>query len=204
MTTVREATFEFLRSRGMTTFFGNPGSTELPMLADFPDGFRYVLGLQEAAAVGMADGYALASGRPALVNLHTAPGVGNAMGAIFNARANKSPLVITARQQAPAGLPRRPAGPVADHAAGALDHPRRAAAAAAARQVELRAAARAGRAACDRARHAPRRVAAARAGVRLDPDGRLGRRGGGQHHPLHPAADGRRPRRPRSRRRPSS
>jgi benzoylformate decarboxylase len=100
MTTVREATFEFLRSHGMTTFFGNPGSTELPMLADFPEHFRYVLGLQEAAAVGIADGYALASGRPALVNLHTAPGVGNAMGAIFNARANKSPLVITAGQQA--------------------------------------------------------------------------------------------------------
>ena len=80
--------------------FGNPGSTELPMLADFPTDFRYVLGLQEAAAVGMADGYAQASGRPALVNLHTAPGVGNAMGAIFNAQANKSPLVITAGQQA--------------------------------------------------------------------------------------------------------
>src|SRR5919197_5520684 len=99
MTTVREATLEFLRSQGMTTFFGNPGSTELPMLADFPADFRYVLGLQEAAAVGIADGYALAGGRPALVNLHTAPGVGNAMGAIFNARANKSPLVITAGQQ---------------------------------------------------------------------------------------------------------
>jgi benzoylformate decarboxylase len=100
MTTVREATFEFLRAQEMTTFFGNPGSTELPMLAEFPQDFRYVLGLQEAAAVGIADGYALASGRPALVNLHTAPGVGNAMGAIFNARANKSPLVITAGQQA--------------------------------------------------------------------------------------------------------
>jgi benzoylformate decarboxylase len=70
------------------------------MLAEFPADFRYVLGLQEAAAVGMADGYALASRRPVLVNLHTAPGVGNAMGAIFNARANKSPLVITAGQQA--------------------------------------------------------------------------------------------------------
>src|SRR3954469_1091680 len=100
MTTVREATFEFLRAQGMTTVFGNPGSTELPMLADFPADFTYVLGLQEAAAVGMADGYALASGRPTLVNLHTAPGVGNAMGAIFNAQANKSPLVITAGQQA--------------------------------------------------------------------------------------------------------
>jgi benzoylformate decarboxylase len=99
MTTVRDATFEFLRAQGMTTVFGNPGSTELPMLAEFPADFRYVLGLQEAAAVGIADGYALASGRPALVNLHTAPGVGNAMGAIFNAQANKSPLVITAGQQ---------------------------------------------------------------------------------------------------------
>ena len=68
-----------------------------------------MLGLQEAVAVGMADGYAQASGRPALVNLHTAPGVGNAMGAIFNAQANKSPL----RGH------RRPAGALADDAAGA-------------------------------------------------------------------------------------
>src|SRR5881394_4466018 len=100
MPTVREATFELFRARGMTTMFGNPGSTELPMLADFPEDFRYVLGLQEAAVVGMADGFAQASGRPAFVNLHTAPGVGNAMGAIFNAQAKKTPLVITAGQQA--------------------------------------------------------------------------------------------------------
>jgi benzoylformate decarboxylase len=83
----------------MTTIFGNPGSTELPMLAEFPDDFRYVLGLQEAVAVGMADGFAQASGRPTHVNLHTAPGVGNGMGAIFNAQANHSPLVVTAGQQ---------------------------------------------------------------------------------------------------------
>jgi benzoylformate decarboxylase len=99
VTTVREASFDLFRAHGMTTMFGNPGSTELPMLAGFPDDFRYVLGLQEAVVVGMADGYAQASGRPALVNLHTAPGAGNAMGAIFNARANHSPLVITAGQQ---------------------------------------------------------------------------------------------------------
>src|SRR4051794_15606184 len=99
MTTAREATYELLRSRGMTTMFGNPGSTELPFLADFPSDFTYVLGLQEAAVTGMADGFAQASGRPALVNLHTAPGVGNAMGAIFNAQANKTPLVVTAGQQ---------------------------------------------------------------------------------------------------------
>src|SRR5436190_3232582 len=96
---VRTATFDFLRARGMTTIFGNPGSTELPMLQQFPSDFTYVLGLQEATVVGMADGYAQASGRPTFVNLHTAPGVGNAMGAIFNAQANKAPLVITAGNQ---------------------------------------------------------------------------------------------------------
>src|SRR5256885_6469184 len=100
MTTVRDATFDFVRRRGRTTMFGNPGSPELPMLAEFPDDFTYVLGLQEAVVVGMADGYAQASGKPTVVNLHTAPGVGNAMGAIFNAQANKSPLLITAGQQA--------------------------------------------------------------------------------------------------------
>ncbi len=99
MTTVREATIELLRERGMTTLFGNPGSTELPMLSDFPADFRYILGLQESVAVGIADGYAQATGRPALVNLHTAPGLGNGMGAIFNAQANHSPLVVTAGQQ---------------------------------------------------------------------------------------------------------
>jgi benzoylformate decarboxylase len=99
MKTVREATIELLRERGMTTMFGNPGSTELPMLSGFPADFRYILGLQESVAVGMADGYAQATGRPTLVNLHTAPGLGNGMGAIFNAQANKSPVVVTAGQQ---------------------------------------------------------------------------------------------------------
>jgi benzoylformate decarboxylase len=99
MPTVRTASFDLFRKQGMTTMFGNPGSTELPMLAEFPSDFRYVLGLQEAVVVGMADGYAQASGRTAVANLHTAPGVGNAMGAIFNAQANHSPLLITAGQQ---------------------------------------------------------------------------------------------------------
>jgi benzoylformate decarboxylase len=99
MTSVREAAFELFRDHGMTTIFGNPGSTELPMLAEFPDDFRYVLGLQEAVVVGMADGYAQASGKVTHVNLHTAPGVGNGMGAIFNAQANKAPLLVTAGQQ---------------------------------------------------------------------------------------------------------
>ena len=99
MSTVREASFELFRAHSMTTIFGNPGSTELPMLAEFPDDFTYVLGLQEAVAVGMADGYAQASGRVTHVNLHTAPGVGNGMGAMFNAQANHSPLLVTAGQQ---------------------------------------------------------------------------------------------------------
>jgi benzoylformate decarboxylase len=104
MPTVREATFDLFRAHGMTTMFGNPGSTELPMLAEFPSDFRYVLGLQEAVVVGMADGFAQASGRTTVVNLHTAPGVGNAMGAIFNAQANHSPLLVTAGQQARAQI----------------------------------------------------------------------------------------------------
>jgi benzoylformate decarboxylase len=99
MASVREITFDLLRAHGMTRIFGNPGSTELPMLADFPDDFSYVLGLQELVVVGMADGFAQASGRPTHVNLHTAPGVGNAVGGISNALANRAPLLITAGQQ---------------------------------------------------------------------------------------------------------
>ncbi len=99
MTTVRDATFDLFRARGMTTIFGNPGSTELPMLGEFPSDFTYILGLQEAVVIGMADGFAQASGRAAHANLHTAPGLGNAMGAIFNAQANKSPVLVTAGQQ---------------------------------------------------------------------------------------------------------
>src|ERR1700751_6105925 len=99
MTSVREATFDLFRAHGMPTIFGNPGSTELPMLPDFPDDFTYILGLQELVVMGLAHGYAQATGRPTHVNLHTAPGVGNAVGGIFNAQANKAPLVITAGQQ---------------------------------------------------------------------------------------------------------
>lgn len=98
-TTVREATFALLRQLGLTTIFGNPGSTEEPFLQDFPDDFTYVLGLQEASVLAMADGYAQATGRPALVNLHTIAGVGHAMGNLICAYYNKTPLVITAGQQ---------------------------------------------------------------------------------------------------------
>ncbi|MFI6357735.1 benzoylformate decarboxylase [Streptomyces sp. NPDC050743] len=99
MPSVRRISHEFLERRGLTTIFGNPGSNELPFLADLPDTFRYVLGLHEGAVVGMADGYAQASGRPVLVNLHAASGSGNAMGALTNAVASRTPLVVVAGQQ---------------------------------------------------------------------------------------------------------
>lgn len=99
MKTVHSASYEILRRHGLTTVFGNPGSNELPFLKDFPEDFRYILGLHEGAVVGMADGFALASGRPAFVNLHAAAGTGNGMGALTNAWYSHSPLVITAGQQ---------------------------------------------------------------------------------------------------------
>jgi len=108
MTTVRDATLEFLRRVGMTTVFGNPGSTELPMFRDFPDDFRYVLGLQESVVLGMADGFAQATRNAALVNLHSAAGVGHALGNLFTAYKNQTPLVVTAGQQARAILPFEP------------------------------------------------------------------------------------------------
>ena len=107
-TTVRGATFALLRELGLTTVFGNPGSTELPMFRDFPADFRYVLGLQESVVVAMADGFAQARGAAALVNLHSAIGVGHALGSIFTAFRNQTPLVITAGQQARAILPFEP------------------------------------------------------------------------------------------------
>jgi benzoylformate decarboxylase len=100
MATVREATYDLLRALGMTTVFGNPGSTEEPFLADFPADFTYVLALQESSAVAMADGYAQITGKPAHVNLHTAPGTGHAMGSLVTTWHNKTPLIVTCGQQA--------------------------------------------------------------------------------------------------------
>jgi len=99
-TTVRDAVLQLLRAFGMQRIFGNPGSTELPLFLGFPADFEYVLGLQESVVVGMADGYAAATKNAAFVNLHSAVGVGHAMGAIFTAWKNRTPLVITAGQQA--------------------------------------------------------------------------------------------------------
>ncbi|WP_027017275.1 benzoylformate decarboxylase [Comamonas composti] len=98
--TVRHAVIAMLRELGMTKIFGNPGSTELPLFRDYPEDFSYVLGLQEAVVVGMADGYAQATRNASFVNLHSAAGVGHAMANIFTAFKNRTPMVITAGQQA--------------------------------------------------------------------------------------------------------
>ncbi|HLG81747.1 MAG TPA: benzoylformate decarboxylase [Bradyrhizobium sp.] len=103
--TVKHAVLDLLRSVGIRKVFGNPGSTELPFLADWPDDIDYVLALQEASAVGMADGYAQATRNAGFVNLHSAAGVGNALGNIYTAHRNQTPLVITAGQQARSILP---------------------------------------------------------------------------------------------------
>jgi benzoylformate decarboxylase len=97
----RDILLDILRDEGVTHVFGNPGSTEMPLmdaLVDAPD-IRYILGLQEATAVGMADGWALASGRAAFVNLHAMGGLGNAMGVLVASKASETPLVVTAGQQ---------------------------------------------------------------------------------------------------------
>jgi benzoylformate decarboxylase len=96
---VWDATYNLLRKLGLTTIFGNPGSTEQPFLKNFPNDFQYVLGLQEASVVAMADGFSQATKKPVLVNLHSCAGTGNGMGNIMTAFQNKTPLIITAGQQ---------------------------------------------------------------------------------------------------------
>jgi benzoylformate decarboxylase len=108
MPNVREAAFKVFQHFGVDRLFGNPGSTELPMLKAMPEGFRYVLGLNEAVVVGMADGFARASGKPALVNLHSAAGTGHSLGNLFTAYKNNTPVVVTAGQQARSILPYDP------------------------------------------------------------------------------------------------
>lgn len=97
--TVLDTTLELFRQNGMTTIFGNPGSNEIPFLAGLTEDFEFILGLHEQVVVGMAEGYARATGKPALVNLHAASGSGNAMGALTNAHYGHIPMVILAGQQ---------------------------------------------------------------------------------------------------------
>lgn len=97
--TVRSVTFDLLRSLGLTTVFGNPGSTEQPFLQDFPGDFRYVLALQEASVIAMADTFAQVTGRSALVNLHSSAGLGNALGNLVASYHANTPLIVTSGQQ---------------------------------------------------------------------------------------------------------
>src|SRR6516165_6740857 len=99
--TGRSAFLALLKDEGITHLFGNPGTTELPImhaLKDHPD-LTYVLGLQEAIVVAMADGFSRASGRLVACNVHVAPGLGNAMGSLFNAKFTGTPMILTAGQQ---------------------------------------------------------------------------------------------------------
>ncbi len=101
MTSGRQVLLEVLASEGVRHCFGNPGTTKLPFvdeLSAHPE-LRYVLALQENVAVGMADGYAQASGRPSFVNLHTSAGLGGGIGNLTNSLANRTPMVVTAGQQ---------------------------------------------------------------------------------------------------------
>lgn len=92
---------DLLRANGVDIVFGNPGTTELPLVDAFAaeTGIRYVLGLNEVVVLGMADGYAQATGRLAVANLHAAPGLGNAMGMLYNAARAGAPILVTAGQQ---------------------------------------------------------------------------------------------------------
>lgn len=97
----KRAFLELLKQEGVDIVFGNPGTTELPLMDAFAveSDIRYVLGLQEAALMAMADGYAQASGRLAVLNLHVAPGLGNAMGMLYDAQKAGAPVLLTAGQQ---------------------------------------------------------------------------------------------------------
>jgi benzoylformate decarboxylase len=97
--TVRDSTFDVLRSYGLRKIFSNPGSTEVSLLTDLPTDFEFVLALHEASVVGMATGFAIANDEPALVVVHTTAGLGNAVGALATARVNRAPLVVLVGQQ---------------------------------------------------------------------------------------------------------
>jgi benzoylformate decarboxylase len=99
--TGRSAFLALLKDEGITHLFGNPGTTELPImhaLKDHPD-LTYVMAMQESLVVAIADGYSRASGRLVACNVHVAPGLGNAMGSLFNASFTGTPMILTAGQQ---------------------------------------------------------------------------------------------------------
>ncbi len=97
----KRAFLDLLKQEGIRVMFGNPGTTELPLMDAFAveHDIQYILGLQEAALMAMADGYAQASGNLAVLNLHVAPGLGNAMGMLYDAMKANAPVLVTAGQQ---------------------------------------------------------------------------------------------------------
>ena len=96
----KRAFLDLLKQEGVEVMFGNPGTTELPLMDAFAteNELRYMLGLQEATVMAMADGYAQASGKLGVVNLHVAPGLGNAMGMLYDAQKAGTPILVTAGQ----------------------------------------------------------------------------------------------------------
>ncbi len=100
-TTGRAAFLQLLADEGVTHLFGNPGTTELAIMEAVPDfpQLKFILGLQEAVVMAMADGFCRASGKLAAANVHVMPGLGNAMGALYNAKFSGSPVILTAGQQ---------------------------------------------------------------------------------------------------------
>src|SRR4051795_5517004 len=99
--TGRSAFLALLKDEGITHLFGNPGTTELPImhaLKDHPD-LTYVMAMQESLVVAIADGYSRASGKLVACNVHVAPGLGNAMGSLYNAQFTGTPMILTAGQQ---------------------------------------------------------------------------------------------------------
>src|SRR5256885_14738319 len=96
----KRAFLEVLKQEGVDILFGNPGTTELALMDALAvdNEIRYILGLQEAVVMAMADGYAQASGKLTVVNLHVTPGLGNAMGLLFDAQKAGSPILVTAGQ----------------------------------------------------------------------------------------------------------
>ncbi|MBA8826790.1 benzoylformate decarboxylase [Saccharopolyspora lacisalsi] len=130
MTTIRDATFDVLRSHELTTMFGNPGSTEVALLTDLPDDLNFVLALHEGSVVSTAVGWALGNDTPALVVLHTVSGFGNAVGALTTARENRAPLVVLVGEQDRRHQAQRPflSGELDDLAGGypvSVQHPAR-------------------------------------------------------------------------------
>ena len=118
----RDVFFDSLKAHGVTRMFGNPGTTESPLLDHLPDHpeLEYIVALYEAVAVGAASFYAQATGKTGIVSLHVAPGLGNGLGMIFNGLKANAPMIITAGQQDTRMLLR---GPVLSHDLAAMAAP---------------------------------------------------------------------------------